>query len=67
MMQWFCNVLNKAADENSLPHQSFVVIRQNSKTKQLHTQLPPIPIHHSSRLNQDLIVYRKSENDLHIL
>ena len=47
-------------------YQSFVVIRRNSKTKQLHAQLPPIPIHHSSRPNQDLTVYRKSENDLHI-
>ena len=66
MRQWLCNALNKAADENSLAHQSFVVILRNSKTKQLHAQLPPILIHHSSQPNQDLTVYKKSENDLHI-
>ena len=66
MRQWLCNSVNKAADENSLAHQSFVVIHR-SKTKQLHAQLPSIPIHYSSRPNQDLTIYRKSENDLHIL
>ena len=66
MRKWRYNGVNKAADENSLPRQSFVVIR-HSKTKQLYVQLTPIPIHHSSQPNQDLIIYRKSKNDIYIL
>ena len=46
-------------------HQSFFVIRQNCKTKQLLIQSFPIPP--TSWRNQDLTVYRKSQNGLHIL
>ena len=39
MRQWLCNALNKVADENSLAHQSFVVIHQSKPSNSMHSCL----------------------------
>ena len=65
--QWLYNALNKAVDENSLPYQSFFCHSpelQNQATPHTKSSKPLPP---NNRPNQNLAVYRKSQNDLYIL